>query len=491
MRREIRTLALLALAVAAMPAQAARQLGSLTFEPCTLSAGIMPEGVDAQCTTLSVPEDRAKPDGRQIKLAIAWVPSEQATGEPDPVFMLAGGPGQAAREAYPMIEGAFRHVLKTRNVILVDQRGTGASNPLVCKDEEGNSAFLDDDTAATDLDRVRAFAAKCLAGLDADPRFYTTSDAVLDLDAVRTAIGADKINLLGVSYGTRVAQEYLRRYPAHTRALVLDGVAPPSMILGVGFARNLEDSLDKQFARCEGVPVCKERFGSARQKLDTLMAQLRATPVSVTYRDPLTAETKTEDFTADHLASLVRLFAYDPRVAAMLPLALAEAGAGRFETLMQQAHLVGDMMQAQLMHGMQLSVVCAEDAPLFKPDPADASTTLGEALSAGLITQCEAWPRGRMPEDFHTPVTSDVPVLLTSGEFDPVTPPRYGDEVAKTLTHARHLVLRGRGHNVIGAGCMPRVLDRFLRAPLAELDAKCIEQLDYIPPFAGFYGPEP
>lgn len=480
----------LCLALAAAPAEAARTLGSLSFEPCTLAPTLMPVAVDAQCTTLEVPEDRARPDGRRIELAIAWVPAESKTPQPDPVFMLAGGPGQAAREAYPMVAGAFRDVLRRRHVILVDQRGTGASNPLRCEDAAGASAVTEteDYSAAA----VADFARRCLATLDADPRFYTTGEAVQDLDAVRAALGAERIDLVGISYGTRVAQEYLRRFPQRTRAVVLDGVVPPTLVLGSEHARNLEASLDLQFARCAQDATCAKRLGSPRQNLDALFAKLREAPPQVRFRDPLDNSVVEETLSPGAVAAVVRLYAYTPTIAAMLPLSLHEAANGRPEMLAAQARMLVSMLGESIMHGMQLSVICTEDVPALEVNPADAGTVIGNAMIEVLKAQCAVWPAGTVAPDFHAPLASDAPVLLISGEFDPVTPPRYGETALAQFANGRHLVLRGQGHNVVGTGCMPRLLGRFIDSADAKaLDAKCLEQLDYTPPFAGYHGWEP
>jgi pimeloyl-ACP methyl ester carboxylesterase len=479
---------LLALA-AAVPATA-RTLGSLDFTPCTLKSAGVADTVEAQCTTLAVPENRAAPDARQIKLAIAWVPSSAADPAPDLVFMLAGGPGQAAREGFPQIAGAFGPTLRKRHVILVDQRGTGESNALACRDEQGDNAF-----SATTNDSIEAavdFARGCAAKLDADPRFYTTTDAIQDLDAVRAALGAAQVDLVGISYGTRVAQQYAKRYPAQTRSVVLDGVVPNALVLGSEHAKNLEASLDLQFARCAQDKLCAERFGSPRANLDALFARLRSAPLPVSYRDPVSGEQKQEDFGVGDLAAVVRLFAYAPPVAAMLPLALHEAAEGRPQDLIAQSRMLTSVIGESIMHGMQLSVMCAEDAPELKPDPADALTTLGNAIIEVTLAQCAAWPHGERPADFRTPLTGDVPTLLLSGEFDPVTPPRYGEQVLAQLAKGRHLVARGAGHNVLPVGCTPRLLAEFLKTTdAAALDAKCLDDLTYAAPFAGYYGWEP
>lgn len=471
---------------------AGRSLGRLAFTPCTLVASGMPGTVEAQCTTLDVPEDRSAPDGRRIALAIAWVPSTSPQAEPDPVFMLAGGPGQSARESFPGVAGAFDRVLRSRHVILVDQRGTGESNRLACLDAEGRNAFSEADDASAEA--AARFAQGCAATLSerADLRHYTTSDAVSDLDAVREAIGADTINLVGISYGTRVAQTYLRRHPERVRTLVLDGVVPPDLILGSEHAKNLEAALDRQFALCEATPECLERHGRPREALDTLRARLAEAPIPVRFRHPVSGEYEDGRLDAGTLATVVRLFAYSPRTAALLPRTLARAAAGEPETLLAQARMIGEMVGDQIVHGMQLSVICAEDAPKLVADPADADTVLGTAFVEFTLAQCGVWPAGRAPDDFFAPLASDKPVLLLSGEHDPVTPPRYGEQALAGYANGRHLVARGTGHNVLPVGCAPRLLARFLDSANAkDLEADCLDDLGDTPPFIGSYGPEP
>ena len=464
-----------------------RLYGRIAFTPCTLSPQFGPASVEAQCGSYEVAEDPARPDGRRIKLNIAWIaPGEGADVAPDPVFLLAGGPGQAATEVYPQVAPAFREVLRHRNVVLVDQRGTGQSNPLKCE--------------ATDLpydagpEAVRAETVRCRAALSksADLRFYTTTDAVRDLEAVRQALGVPQLNLLGVSYGTRVAQQYAMRHPAATRTLVLDSVVPNTLFLGNDFATNLEHALDLQFGRCEQSPRCVAAVGHPRAQLDALMATLRRDPPRVRYRDSATGASKEEILSADAVAGLMRLYAYMPLMSSLLPLQLHEAAAGRYDGLMALTRMLGDSVAGQLAMGMQLSVVCSEDAAGLAADPALDGTLLGNQFSEFIGAQCALWPKGALPADFHQPLRSDVPALLLAGEFDPVTPPRYGEEVVGTLPNARLFVLRGQGHNVIGAGCMPKLLAQFLQTADAKaLDGKCLDTLGYVPPFTSFNGWEP
>ncbi|MEO7477753.1 MAG: alpha/beta fold hydrolase [Lysobacteraceae bacterium] len=469
-----------------------RKLGSLGFTPCTLAPKLATSTVAAQCTQFMVPEDYAHPSGRKIALAIAWVPARSGDA-PDPVFMLAGGPGQSALDSYPGIAPAFEETLKKRNVILVDQRGTGASNPLACKNSEGDKSSVDEQSS-DDPAVVQRFTERCRDSLStkADLRFYSTTEAIQDLDAVRKAIGAAQINLVGISYGTRVAQQYARRYPKNTRTVVLDSVVPNELVLGNEFARNLDDALVLTFEQCTKTPHCIERMGDPRVNLAALLAQLKANPVAVSYRDPTTGEEKQDTLTRGHVAMVARMYAYLPIAAATLPLTLSEASKGRYAPLMAQAKLIAGDLGESMAAGMQLSVICTEDADGLKADPAYANGVLGNEMVDALKAQCAVWPHGQRPPDFHAPLKSDLPILVLEGEFDPVTPPRYGEQVVKNLSHGRLLVLRGQGHNEIPVGCMPKLMAHFIDTTDAKsLDAHCLDKLTPPPPFTSFSGWDP
>ena len=471
-------------------AAALRTLGSLAFKPCSL-ASPSPYGkpMEAQCTTLDVPEDRSKPGGRSIALNVAWIPpSNSSDPAADPVFFLAGGPGQAAVATFPGLAPVFKDVMKDRGIVLVDQRGTGKSNPLNCK-SEGSEASGDNPAAA------RAWIQGCMDALSAkaDLRRYTTTDAVADLEAVRKAIGADKVNLVGVSYGTRMAQQYALRHPQHVRTITLDSPVPNTLGLGNIFAGNLDAALQAQFALCKESAACKGRMGDPRAELQAVLARLRANPVPVTYRDGSTGEEITETITADHVAGLVRMYAYMPAVGALLPQLIREASQGRYSNLMALAKMMqGDMAESMSM-GMQMSVICTEDADSMVGRTEDAETVLGNRMVEAMAAMCQAWPKGEKPADFNTALKGDLPVLVLTGEFDPVTPPRYGEQIAnKGLPKARWLDLKGQGHNVIGAGCMPKLFAQFIeQADAKALDAKCLDKLAYVPPFTSYNGWEP
>ena len=471
-----------------------RQYGALAFTPCTLTSAQASANVEAQCATLQVPENPAAPDGRKIGLNIAWLDAaNDGEGKGDPVFFLAGGPGQAATEVAAPVNLALRDVRKQRDIFLIDQRGTGKSNPLTCLDKDGKELPLDENAAPTPA-LIAGYAQRCAASLAtrADTRFYTTTQAIGDLDAVRVALGVAKVNLIGGSYGTRVAQQYAARYPQHTRSVVIDGVAPNELVVGGDFATTFEDAITLQAAQCSKDPVCAKRFPvDTRTQLRNVMATLAKAPIEVEYRDPGTAQVRTDTLTPDTVTGLAFAFSYMPELSSLLPVVLDEAGQGRYAPLMSLSRMAGRTLGVQMSRGMQWSVICAEDADRYT-EPAAADRLLGPEVARMFFAACPAWNVGTRPKDFTAPFKSDLPVLLLSGQFDPVTPPRYAEQVLTHLPNGRHLIAKGQGHGTLNAGCMPRLLGLYLESGDARsLDATCLEALSPVPAFTSFNGWEP
>ena len=472
-------------------------LGTLGFKACELAQKRSGATTAAFCAPFQVPEDWDAGDagGRKIDLNLALIKADAEAADTDFVVFLAGGPGQAAIESWPQIAAAFAPLRKHHHIVLLDQRGTGGSHALSCAGAAGEDKPADAPAeSSANLDAVRRATRECLTQVEknADPRFYTTTIAAHDLEAVRQALGAPQFDLVGVSYGTRVAQQYLVRYPDGVRSLVLDSVAPNELVLGEEFAANLENALKAQFSLCTETPACAKAFPDPYASLIRLRDQLRAKPQSYDFRDPVTfapTQKRLDDYA---LAGLVRLFAYSPETAALLPLSIAEGLKGNYTPLAGQSQLLtGDLSELR-DNGMQTSVICSEDADLLSGRPQDKDTLLGTTLIDVIRAQCEIWPRGPRPADFHTPLKSDKPVLILEGELDPVTPPRYGELVLKGLNNARLLVARGQGHNVIGRGCIPRLVADFVDhlAP-KDLDAHCMDVLGPTPAFIDFNGASP
>jgi len=469
------------------------KLGSLTLKPCELGQPNSGLSTAAWCAPFEVPENRDDPNSRKLQLKLAVIRSSAQVAAKDMLVMLAGGPGQAATESWPGVSTALQPLTAHRHVVLLDQRGTGGSNPLTCKDEgegtEGGSEDID-----TSPERQKQETERCLKQLAgrADPRYYTTTIAAQDLEDVRKALGSPTFDLVGVSYGTRMAQQYAMRYPNAVRSLVLDGVVPNELVLGQDFARNLDDALKAQFAQCTANEDCHKRFNDPYQTLYQLRDALRANPHKVSFRDPQNYQSVQRTLSEYSLASVVRMFAYSPVTAALLPLSIDAAAHGDVGPLLGQAKLLSGDLSDTMNGGMQLAVICSEDADLLTENEADAHTILGTRMVDTLRTTCSVWPKGTRPADFHQPLTSDTPTLLFSGQLDPVTPPRYGEQVAKNLSNARHFVLTGQGHNVINTGCAPQVVKHFIEDlnPKA-LDGTCLKRVQATPTFIDFNGATP
>jgi pimeloyl-ACP methyl ester carboxylesterase len=475
---------------------ASLRIGALSLQRCEIGRrGIGGLGtVVAWCTRFDVPEDWNAPAGRHIGLRVAIVRSSALRSEPDPVVFLDGGPGGAATEDYPAVAPALALLRKRRDILLIDQRGTGGSNALGCQPAPDADAPRTPPARGSDIAASAAMVQQCLAALrmHAAPEHYTTSDAIRDLEAVRQALGAPQLDLLGISYGTRVAQQFAARYPAAVRSVVLDSPVPNTLALGSEHARNLEHVLKALFARCSADNRCRESFGDPYATLYQLRDRLRARAQSLTIRDPASNQPLSLDFGAEDLAAVVRIDAYSPVTAALLPLALSQADHGNFAPLVSQKKSIADDLGSQITGGMELSVVCAEDADLLAPRPEDAATLLGNEQIAKIQSACKLWPRGERPADFHQPLASGLPVLILAGQYDPVTPPAYGSAMLRTLSNARLLLAPGQGHVVIGAGCMPRLVDQFIdQLTPRVLDDRCLLQLGDTPAFIDFNGPSP
>jgi pimeloyl-ACP methyl ester carboxylesterase len=467
------------------------QLGKLTLTACNLGQPNSGLSAAAWCGSLAVPENRADPQGRKITLKLAVLRSGAQVASPDMLAFLAGGPGQAATDYAGQVAAMLEPLRAHRDILLLDQRGVGGSNALDCKSDDKGEA---DEDIGFNADKLRADAAACLKQVEAhaDPRWYTTTDAVQDLDEVRRALGVPQFDLVGVSYGTRVAQQYVMRHPDAVRSVVLDSTVPNSVALGEDFAQNLDDALKAQFARCAADAACKQRFGSPYQTLVQLRDALRANPHPVSFRDPQSYQAVQRVLDEDSLVSVVRMFAYTPATVALLPLSIDAAAHGDVGPLLGQAKLLTVDMADLSGNGMAYSVICSEDADLLAARPQDADTLLGTHMIDAYKAICAAWPKGARPADFHQPLKTGIPVLLLAGQYDPVTPPRYADEVAKSLANARVLLFKGQGHSVLSAGCGPQLVKDFVEKPDPKaLDASCLDRLQQQPFFIDFNGATP
>jgi pimeloyl-ACP methyl ester carboxylesterase len=428
----------------------------------------------ARCGVLEVWEDRVAKSGRRIPLHVAIVPARLRAHEPDPIVVLAGGPGQGAISLAAQVMPLFTRLNDARDVVFLDQRGTGKSNPLNCDDDAQPLQALFEDALPERL------VTRCLAELDADPRQYVTPVAMQDLDEVRAALRYPRVNLWGGSYGTRAALEYVRRYPDRVRTMVLDGVAPADMKLPLSFATDGDAALKQLIAACDTEPLCKKVYPDLRVMIQSLRSQLARKPARTTIVDPRTGERADIQVNENVLLSGLFRPLYVAELASLLPLGIAAASGGDFNPLLAQNLELADDIAENLSVGMHLSVICAEDVPRITPaDLAAANQSFfGRSLVDDFLRACATWPRGQLPEDYYAPVRSTVPALLLSGGIDPATPPRHAEAVVRTLPNGRHLVAPYLGHGVSLHGCAPRLIESFVRAgSAAEVDGKCLQRI--------------
>ncbi len=463
----------------------------IPLEPCRIADLDGLVSTEARCGTLSVPEDPDDPGGAHIRLAIAVVPAIATKAKPDPLFLVAGGPGQGSIHGFAPLLSAFAGIRRERDLVMVDQRGTGDSNRLDC--DMPDDALEGGEIPPAEL---RKLAMACLPTLPGRAQFYTTSIAVRDLDAVRAALGYPRVNVFGGSYGTRVAQHYARRYPDRTRAVVLDGVVPPAIALVPNIAIESQRALDRVFARCASDPECDRRFPALDRQFAKLDARLSQGPVAVTLADPVTGESNEIDVTRAHLVTMARMLTYSPGSASILPLVVHEAATNdNYGPLAAQAEMIGDDLERMIAMGMHNSVVCAEDAPHFAgavDRKALEATAIGALMLDGMQAICEDWPRGPVDTDFAEPLDSAVPALLLSGEFDPATPETWGAMAAKGFRNGLHVVVPGQGHGQARLPCVQKLLRRFIDAgSAAGLDTACVGTIKPAPFFLSFSGSAP
>ena len=463
--------------------RSAEQSATDRLHPCAIDEG----PPDAYCGTHTVFEDRAAASGRTIDLKIVVAPALRRDPRPDPLFVFEGGPGGGAATLASQRIPLFRRFQTDRDIVLVDQRGTGASNPLDC------SADDPDDEALDSVDRypVERFR-DCLDTLKADARLYTTSIAMDDIDEVRRYLGYGAINLWGGSYGTRAALVYLKQHEASVRSVVLDGVAPPDMRLPLYMARDGQRAFDRLIEACDGDAACRSAFPQLRATIGRLWTQLAARP-SVQVTHPRTGKALTVAVSQRLVATIVFQSLYAPEVTALLPQLLVDAVNGNFQGLLALAYSA-DLPKGAMSEGMFLSVVCAEDMPRITPDDIARETKgnfIGSTMFDTRMKPCEFWPRGAVADDYYTPVSSAKPGLIFSGENDPVTPPSWGEHVSETLPNSRHVIVPGAGHITLLRGCVPQLVATFIEAAsVGAIDPSCVGQLSRPPFFTSYTGPE-
>lgn len=436
----------------------------------------------SRCAVFRRPENPDAPDGRQVELQVMIVPAVRPLPEPDPFVILVGGPGQAATVDALQVVPAFERIRRDRDILLVDQRGTGRLSPFDCDFDEGESLYAESELLLEEQTRLLQ---ACLDSIDADPRYYTTDLAVRDLDAIRDWLGYRELNLWGVSYGTRVALAYLKYFPDTTRTVVIDGVAPPG-VLPLEAARDGKRALQLVLDLCREESACAAAFPQLRAHYEELRVRY-AEPVHVDLRDPNDGTVTDIELRAAYIEGMLFQMLYSREATRLIPLFIEQLHAGNLQPLTWVNNT-----SAGVNVGMHYSVICSEDVPLISDAELEAAAAddvlVYEFLVRPRMEGCELWPSRELPADFFEPVSSDKPVLIFSGTQDPVTPRRWGERVAETLPNSLHLVASGVGHGVFAYGCAADLIGQFVASAAFPRSTECIERLDTRPFFTTFGG---
>ena len=431
---------------------------------------------DPQCRTVQVFENRALRAGRTIPLRVVLLPARARTPEPDPLFLIAGGPGQAASSLADFASETFNHIRRKRDVVLLDVRGTGSSNFLGCDLYPDFASYFGD---LFPREAVR----RCRAKLEpiADLKQYTTRNLADDIDDVRAALGYDRINIYATSYGTIAARVYLARHPRRVRALVIKAIAPMTSMPVLSFARDAQQALDRLIGDCHADSACHVAFPNLRAETDSVFRRLSLADAAARARDPRTGESQPVMISRGAFAGSLLTTMQGPTTAAAVPSLIHAAYTGNYEPAARLIVGIRRVMGGDLSWGMHFSVICTDGNPSIDDATIareSAGSFLGDYRVRQQIQACKEWPHGDSTGLGPMPV-STVPALLSSGGLDPNTPPRWGEEAARLLPNSRHLVIRYGTHNFGNLrGCVDVLITRFIEAGSAEsLDTGCISRI--------------
>lgn len=449
----------------------ARTIGTVPLEPCRIMDG----NVEGLCGTVSVWENRALKQGRRLALKVMVLPALQA-GAPDAFFPLAGGPGQSAIDVYPAT-GYTSAIRRERDVVLVDQRGTGGSAPLNCelRDMTNAQQVLGEEIPAERLRACREQLAQT-----ADLTQYTTSIFVDDLDDVRAALGYEKIDVFGTSYGTRAALVYLRQHGNHVRTIGLEGVVSPEYRIPLSFSRALQSSIDQIIERCATTAACHQSYPDLRKEFDALLVRLDKAPAKADVTVGKSKQTVT--ISKGLFVSSLRPALYVPQVISAFPLIIHKAYEGDWSIYASVALQIRTEIDKVINRDLTITVACSEDLPgmtaaMIRKET--AGTYLGDYQVKQYQNYCREWVHVRAPADFHAAVHSDVPALLISGALDPVTSIAVSRETARDLSKSQTVLLNNGTHGT-GSGCVDGIIAKFV-ATAGRVDASCTDEMKLAP----------
>jgi pimeloyl-ACP methyl ester carboxylesterase len=438
----------------------------------------LPRGKISQ-GSYAVYEDREANSGRMIHLDLVILHTTGSDPKPDPLFYLAGGPGQAN-------VGIFRAYLESwirqdRDIVFVNVRGTGGDNNLQCQLHGGDSniqGYLEDPFDAQEFEACREELSQSF-----DLTKYSTPVAMDDLNDVREALGYKQINLIGSSGGTRSSLIYMRRHPETVRSAILIGVAPLALRNPLYHSAGAQHALDLLFEECSEDSPCSEAFPNLEEEFWTVLERLEDGPVQVEIAHPVTEEVVEVRISLHAFTEAIRSMMYSVRLSRRVPLYIHRAFLGDFKPITEMVIRLERGSQLGLSLGLLLCVTCSEDVARIRPEDIEKETRgsyRGDVRVRSQMAVCGIWPKTELPENYADPVEVDTPVLLFSGTMDPVTPPRWGEEAARHLPNSLHVVVPG-AHGVFGI-CIDNIMREFLtKGSARDIDISCVQTMTLLP----------
>lgn len=437
-----------------------------------------------RCGKLDVPENYSNENGTQISINVVVLPAIDNSKNKTPLMFLAGGPGQAATELAAQMYTGFTEIRKTRDLILIDQRGTGDSHPLQCDDELelDQYAIIPEDLDLADIE-------KCIAKLSGDLSQYNSENAIRDFDAVRAALGHNKVNLYGGSYGTRAGLVYMRLFPNTIESVVLDSVGPIEVPIGL-FGQSAARSFSLLIENCQLDTECLHAYPELEQEFKTVKEQLSKGPVTVNIMHPTLGNNTRFVISLDKFISTLQMQLYSTETRSLVPLIIHQAAQGNFNPL---AGLIAQSEGGMGIYlGLHFNIVCNEDIPKITTTmkQQDAQNTFAQDMSLRTVEKvCSVWPTYQPSKEFYQTVSADIPTLILSGNLDPVTPPSNGDKALASLPNSHHIISKNNAHIVASTQCGVSIVNEFLETKKpTDLDEACLEEIPNVLFMSGLNG---
>ena len=454
--------------------------GTVQLSPCN-SANLTK---DALCGTYEVYEDRVHKSGRKISLNMTILPALATKPQSDAVFYLSGGPGAGSAVTVQNGGDFVTKFRRERDVVFIDQRGTGKSNPLQCElygDKNDMRGYFGEGITKEKIAACRAQLEK-IANLEQ----YTSDNSIDDFDEVRAALGYDKINLLGGSYGSTAALVFMRRHPNQIRSAIIEGVAPTNYKVPLPFAKGVQQAMNRLIADCAADKECGKSFPKFREEFESILAKLEKEPATFQAINPYTRQSQQVTLTRDTFVDHIRVMLYAPEYSRYLPFLIHQVNQGNFLLFASISFQIFKSVDDQIARGLQLCIACSEDTPFITEEEIKRETAgsfYGDHKVRAWIESCKQWTKGKADASFLEPVKSPIPTLILSGAIDPVTPPQKAEEVARNLPNSRHIVINNAGH-AFNSECLDTLRAEFIaKGSAKKLDAACVETIQR-PPFA-------